>query len=120
MRKALDAHSFFLFSEIWGAFLLLSLWLARRAIPVDPTTSGISISIPFAIVMLGAMLRRLRDLRWSWLLLLPICLEYILIVSGLVISKGRWPVGPLRTAAVLGIYSGFVWLLISVTKGPSD
>src|SRR5216684_1407697 len=103
--KTLDAHSFFLFEEVWGALLLASVWTARRIVPVDGTVVTFYVSVPFAAVLFGAMFRRLRDLRWPRLLLAPVVLMYLWLFGNNVFFRSAWPIViPRLFIAILGIY----------------
>jgi hypothetical protein len=118
MAKKLDAHSFFLFSEAWGAVLLASVWIARKVIHGEPTATALSVSAPFALVMFGAMSRRLTDLSWSRLLLIPVYLTYLWILGDNVLFRDGWPIViPGFVVSILGMYTGVLWLLISFLKG---
>ena len=114
MAKKLDAHSFFLFEAAWGAVLLASVWIAHKVVHGEPTKITVLVSAPFAVVMFGAMLRRLNDLKWPALLLIPVCMTYLWILGDNVFFRSGWPIViPRFVVSILGIYSGVLWMVIS-------
>lgn len=114
----MDAVSFFVFSEVWGALLLLAVWLGSHLFGGEPRIVALSISVPFALCMFGAMWSRLEHLRWPKWLLVPVCVTYVWIFCDNVLFIHRWPIEiPGSAVSVLGIYSGAFWLLISIIDG---
>ena len=121
MAKKLDTQSFFVFTEIWGALLIGTVWIARKAIRADVTIVTLSASVPFAVAMLAAMARRLADLRWPRVLLAPVLLMYVWLLGDNILFRSGWPMAiPRVIVAILGLYTGIIWLLISYSKGAGD
>ncbi len=118
MAKKLDADSFFLFEAVWGAVLLASVWIAHKVIHGEPAKITVLVSAPFAVVMFGAILRRLNDLKWPKWLLIPVCVTYLWILGDNVFFRGGWPVViPGFVVSILGVYSGVLWMLIGFVRG---
>jgi hypothetical protein len=118
VAKKLDAHSFFLFEAAWGAVLLASVWIAHKVVHGEPTKIAVLVSAPFAVVMFGAMLRRLDDLKWPAWLLIPVCMTYLWIFGDNVFFRSGWPIGiPGFVVSILGIYSGVLWMVIGFVRG---
>jgi hypothetical protein len=118
MAKKLDADSFFLFEATWGAVLLASVWIAHKVVHGEPAKITVLVSAPFAVVMFGAMLRRLHDLKWPTWLLIPVCVTYLWILGDNVFFRSGWPIGiPGFVVSILGVYSGVLWVVISYVGG---
>lgn len=111
MRYKLDSGDFFLANQIWGLFLIASVWIAHKFDLGEPGAVTMYVSIPFALVMLALVYFRLNDLNWPRILLLPMPLFYAWVLAKEVASTGYGPI-PLPVVAILGIYSGLLWLVV--------
>ena len=117
----MDARSFFVFSELWGALLLLCIWLAHHLPIANSLGLDLLVSLPFAICMFKAMWSRLKDLKWPIVLLAPVCTTYTWILCDHLVFDHRWPIEiPGALVAWFGIYTGILWLLISVIQKKGD
>ena len=98
--------------------MLASVWIAHKVVHGEPAKITVLVSAPFAIVMFGAMLRRLNDLKWPTLLLIPVCMTYLWILGDNVFFRSGWPIGfPGFVVSILGIYSGVLWMVIGFVGG---
>jgi hypothetical protein len=105
---------FFLWNAIWGGLLMASVWFVDHAHFTTPAWHGVLMQIIaflFAVPMSAMMLFRLNDLRWPRSLVVPTCVLYVGMSAGQLLDRPLL-LGKITTA-VLGLYSGLLYLALT-------